>query len=97
MNHEIGSYQDKGVKVTMISSDPSRAYAQAVERLMCGIRPDADEALAELKEKYPDIVQLRVDELMANFTLEGIEAFETSMRKGFKCISRWSNPANRDN
>jgi hypothetical protein len=94
--YEIGSYHDGDIKVTMISSDPSKAYALAVERLMNGIRPDADEALAELKEKYPDTVQLRVDELMANFTLEGIEAFETSMRKGFKRISRWSNPANRN-
>ncbi|MCK5606265.1 hypothetical protein KAR91_30475 [Candidatus Pacearchaeota archaeon] len=96
MNHEIGSYNDGGIKVTMVSRDPSKAYAQAVERLMCGIRPDADGALAELKEKHPDIVQLRVDELMSDFTLEGIEKFETALRKGFKYINRWASPSNRD-
>jgi hypothetical protein len=94
---EIGTYNDGGIKVTMVSRDPSKAYAQAVERLMCGIRPDADAAVAELKEKYPDLVQLRVDELIANFTLEGIEKFESSMRKGFKYINRWASPSSRDN
>ncbi len=91
MNHEIGSYQDKGVKVTMVSSDPSIAYALAVERLMRGIREDPDAAIAGLKEAQPERVKEIEDALIANYTTEGIAEFESCMRKGFKYYSFWRN------
>ena len=94
MMHEIGSYQDKGVKVTMVADDVyalTHLYTQTVNRLMRGIAPNSDGAIASLKEAYPELVQQRIDDLMANYTPEGIAAFETAMRKGFKYIGLWNN------
>lgn len=95
MNHEIGNYQDKGVKVTMVTNQKDRylkhLYDEAVSRLMAGISPDADEALEQLKTAYPKRVKELIDDLMGNYTPEGIKEFETSFRKGFKKISVWSN------
>ncbi|MCK5610689.1 hypothetical protein KAR91_52940 [Candidatus Pacearchaeota archaeon] len=88
---EIGTYEEGGIKVTMVSSDVTHAYVQAVKRLMHGIRAGADEALAELKSTHPDRVQGVIDRLEANYTLEGITMFEASFRKGFKSLSLWQN------
>ena len=90
--YEIGSYQDKGVKVTMVMKDDrylTYLYIQATKRLMKGIATDPDLYLAELKSAYPKRVQEVIDNLMANYTAEGIENFETSFRRGFKRIGRW--------
>ena len=94
MNHEIGSYQDKGVKVIMIADDVyalTHLYTQAVNRLMAGLGSNGDEAIKQLKAAYPKRVQEVIDGLMANYTPVGIKEFETSLRKGFKTIGLWNN------
>ena len=99
MRHEIGSYQEGRIKVTMIITNEARyddlclkkLYEQAVKRLMVGIRADPDSYIAELKDTYPKRVQEVKDALMGNYTPEGIAAFETSMRRGFKRIGKWEN------
>ncbi|MCK5605066.1 hypothetical protein KAR91_24465 [Candidatus Pacearchaeota archaeon] len=96
MNYKIGSYQDKGVKVTMVADSEyslTHLYTQAVNRLMRGIAPNGDEAIRQLKAAHPELVQQKIDALMKNYTPEGIAAFETSLRKGFKYIGMWNNPA----
>lgn len=92
--HEIGSYQEGGVKVVMVADGEyslTHLYTQAVNRLMVGIAPNGDEALRELKAAYPKRVQEVIDELVKNYTSEGIAAFETAMRKGMKKIGMWEN------
>jgi len=94
MNHEIGSYQDKGVKVTMVAKEEgalTHLYTQAVNRLMHGIRDSPDQAIAGLKAAQPKRIKEISDALIANYTPEGIAQFETSMRKGFKYYSFWRN------
>ncbi len=93
VNHEIGSYEDGGVKVTMTTQNEDIAlphlYEQATKRLMYGIRSNPDKAIAKLKAANPKKVQAVIDALITNYTPEGIKAFETSFRKGFKKISVW--------
>lgn len=94
MNHEIGSYQDKGVKVTMITSSEDRylshLYEQAVSRLMAGMSPNEDIAIAKLKEIHPVRLKAVTDNLLKNWTPEGIKEFESSMRRGMKHIGMWT-------
>ena len=94
MNHEIGSYQDEGIKVTIVADDEhalTHLYTQTVNRLMAGIRSNPDEAIKQLKAYKPEKVQAVIDDLMKNYTPEGIKTFETSLRKGFKAIGFWNN------
>ena len=94
MNHEIGSYQEGGVKVTMVADGEyslTHLYTQAVKRLMRGIRDAPEAAIAGLKTEQPERVKEISDALIANYTPEGIKQFETSFRKGFKYYSFWRN------
>ncbi|MCK5603690.1 hypothetical protein KAR91_17520 [Candidatus Pacearchaeota archaeon] len=86
---EIGTYEEGGIKVTMVTNDLTYLYIEAVKRLMRGVREDPDGAIAELKATYPDRVQAIIDRLEQNPTPEGIDMFEASFRKGMKTISRW--------
>ena len=96
--HEIGSYQDKGVKVTMVTESQKRyedhlkyLYSQATTRLMIGIRDNPDNAITLLRGAYPKRVKEVTDALMENYTAEGIKVFEDSLRKGFKRIKIWKD------
>ncbi len=93
--YEIGSYQDKGVKVTMTTTSNEiylpHLYEQATKRLMYGIRSDPDRAIQTLKEKHPGRLRATVDKLMNNYTVRGIKVFEASMRRGFNEIGMWDN------
>ena len=95
MNYELSSYQDENdVKVTIVANGEyslTHLYTQAVNRLMAGIRSDPDGAIKQLKAYKVKKVQAIIDALMVNYTPEGIKAFETSMRKGFKKIGVWNN------
>ena len=96
MIYEIGSYQEGGTKVTMITTNEARhdlylkdLYEQTVKRLMAGIRENPDEAIKQLRAAHPKRVKEVTDALMENYTAEGIKAFETSFRRGFKKILVW--------
>lgn len=98
MTHEIGIYQEGGIKVTMTTTSEARydlhlkeLYEQAVKRLMAGIRGNPDEAIKQLRAAHPKRVKEVTDALMENYTAKGIEAFETSFRKGFKKVGAWNN------
>lgn len=100
--YEIGSYQEEEIKVTMTTTSEARyddlclkkLYEQAVKRLMTGIRGNPDEAIKQLRATNPKRVKEVTDALMENYTAEGINAFETSFRKGFKKIGVWNIQAN---
>ena len=93
MIYEIGSYQEGGIKVTMVAKEEgalTHLYTQAVSRLMFGIRKDPDGSIKQLKAYKPEKVQAVIDALMVDYTPEGIKTFETSLRKGFKALGIWN-------